>query len=403
MFLSTHHVRYYQVTSGPLAKNQVFRGIALRSEQVITTDTSGYVTFYAQGNARVRRSGMLFGISSEKSEAARRAMSADAKRSVRAAIEDFTMNYNGVRYRDVYDLKYDITGMIVSDIPAQAGSLQQTAGPGGTYTAGNETITASPRDGIVVYSLDGFEGMTADQVRPEDFDESGYHLTELRTSERVNAGDPVLKIVDSEAWSLVIPLTSLQIVRLDGLSDIRVKFLKDGATQMASMTIMTMQDNTYYCRLDFREGMIRYADDRFLDVELVTNTRTGLKVPISSIVSKDFFTIPEAYATEGGEAGSEVGFLREIPSADGTVSTQFVTTTLYEHRDGKYYIDDTDFSAGDVIVRKESDGDRYQIGATDSLEGVYCTNKGYAVFRKIVILDKNEEYCIVESGTDYGI
>ena len=37
------------------------------------------------------------------------------------------------------------------------------------------------------------------------------------------------------------------------------------------------------------------------------------------------------------------------------------------------------------------------------LEGVYCINKGYAVFRKVVIIDQNEEYCIVESGTTYGI
>ena len=37
------------------------------------------------------------------------------------------------------------------------------------------------------------------------------------------------------------------------------------------------------------------------------------------------------------------------------------------------------------------------------LEGVYCVDKGYAVFRKIEIIDQNEEYCIVATGTSYGL
>ena len=45
----------------------------------------------------------------------------------------------------------------------------------------------------------------------------------------------------------------------------------------------------------------------------------------------------------------------------------------------------------------------YTIGDTASLEGVYCTNRGYAVFRKIEITDQNEEYCIVRSNTSYGL
>ena len=46
---------------------------------------------------------------------------------------------------------------------------------------------------------------------------------------------------------------------------------------------------------------------------------------------------------------------------------------------------------------------RYTVGEKASLEGVYCINKGYAVFRTISIIDQNEEYCIVEAGTRYGI
>ena len=33
----------------------------------------------------------------------------------------------------------------------------------------------------------------------------------------------------------------------------------------------------------------------------------------------------------------------------------------------------------------------------------YNINQGYAVFRQIEILDQNEEYCIVDQGTSYGL
>ena len=56
-----------------------------------------------------------------------------------------------------------------------------------------------------------------------------------------------------------------------------------------------------------------------------------------------------------------------------------------------------------IISREGSTSDRYISGDTADLDGVYCVNKGYAVFRRVVILDKNEAYCLVSKGTSYGI
>ena len=405
LFLTRNHISYYQVTSGPLSRNTTYTGLALRSEQIITTDTSGYVTYYAQGNTRVRKSGMLFGIGPQRSETEGEGISELAKKSVYETIRNFSLNYESNDYSDVYSLKYDVTGKIVSDTPILSDEMQiQALRSKGTYTLGTETITAAPRDGIVVYSLDGYESFEAEDMTPEDLDKKNYRQTDLRTGEKISAGDAICKMIDSEQWSVIIPLTSLQIVRLDGIGRIRVKFLKDNVTQMADFTILPMEDGSYYGKLDFNDGMIRYVGDRYVDIELVTNTQTGLKIPISSIVSKEFYTIPESFATESSEDGdTTIGFMKEVRNSDGTASSEFVSTTLYEHKDGKYYIDSTDFQSGDVIVTRNSDSERYIVRNTDTLEGVYCTNKGYAVFRKIIILDKNEEYCIVQAGTRYGI
>ena len=84
----------------------------------------------------------------------------------------------------------------------------------------------------------------------------------------------------------------------------------------------------------------------------------------------------------------------EDPVTDQTKESSETTYT--------YYVDKGAFKEGDAIVNQET-GERYIIGETDTLEGVYCINKGYAVFRRIEVLDQNEEYAIVSRNTTYGL
>lgn len=58
-----------------------------------------------------------------------------------------------------------------------------------------------------------------------------------------------------------------------------------------------------------------------------------------------------------------------------------------------YYVDRVHFKEGDALINTDT-GEKYVIGETDTLK-IYCINKGYAVFRRIEILDENEEYAIV--------
>ena len=39
-------------------------------------------------------------------------------------------------------------------------------------------------------------------------------------------------------------------------------------------------DGAKYGKIDFNKGLIRYASDRFLEIELVTNNVTGFKDPV---------------------------------------------------------------------------------------------------------------------------
>jgi hypothetical protein len=87
--------------------------------------------------------------------------------------------------------------------------------------------------------MDNYEGKTVDAVKAEDFDQNSYHETDLKTSDKVKAGDDIYTIITDERWSLLIPLSDRQVEKLKDRSTIRVKFLKDDMTQNGDFSIIT--------------------------------------------------------------------------------------------------------------------------------------------------------------------
>jgi len=147
--------------------------------------------------------------------------------------------------------------------------------------------------------------------------------------------------------------------------------------------------------------MITFCTDRFVDIELILEDETGLKIPNSAIVEKEFFLVPSEYIIKGGNSG-ENGVLREVYTENGEVTNEFVPTTIYNEENGEYYLDDSALRIGDYITKADST-EKYPISKRGTLIGVYNINKGYADFKQINILYQNEEYSIVKSGTTYGL
>jgi len=53
LYFQTDHIVRYEVTEGSLATNNIYRGVSIRTEEVVSTDTAGYVNFYAREGERV--------------------------------------------------------------------------------------------------------------------------------------------------------------------------------------------------------------------------------------------------------------------------------------------------------------------------------------------------------------
>ena len=217
----------------------------------------------------------------------------------------------------------------------------------------------------------------------------------------MDSGEAVYKLIDSEEWNIVIPVSETLAKQLSDDDTIQIRFTQDEKTAYATYTL-TSKEGQNYLILTLRNSMVRYAKERFLEVELLLTEETGLKIPNSAITEKEFFTIPVSYFMKGGDSDSD-GLLVERTDDDGNKTTEFISPTVYYQTEDFYYIDDEDISSGDKLVKADS-SETYVVGAdTATLKGVYNVNKGYAVFKQIDILYQSREYTIVKTGTSYGI
>ena len=182
---------------------------------------------------------------------------------------------------------------------------------------------------------------------------------------------------------------------------IKIRFLKDAKEAYATYSIVE-RDGQQYLILSLKSAIVRYASERYVEIELLLSEETGLKIPNSAITEKEFYTVPIDFFLKGGDSSDE-GILVERTDKDGKSTTEFVTPTIYYETDDTYYIDSEYVSSGDILQKPDS-SETYRVGTdTASLKGVYNINKGYAVFKQIDVLYQNEEYTIVKTGTTYGI
>ena len=206
--------------------------------------------------------------------------------------------------------------------------------------------------------------------------------------------------MNSEYWNVIVPIDEALAKMLNEKSAVRVRFCKDDFELDTACNVIKGKDN-YYLNLTFNKGMVRYINERFIDIELVMNDKTGLKIPQSAITTKEFFTIPKEYFTVGGDSNNPGLLIKQ--TVDGVENMALIHPTLYYETEDFYYVDSEDVSENDTVLKSDS-SETYVIGTDkDSLIGVYNINKGYAVFKQISIIYENEAYAIVETKTAYGI
>lgn len=407
-YLRKEKVQFYEVVEGSIVNDKIRTGIILRNEEIQYSDRSGYINYYVGEGKRasvgtsvcsIDESGTLASALSENEDLNINLTEEDVL-DIRKQLSNFSLGYRDSQFHDVYDIKYSMEAAVLEHVNFNAlDKLESTMESMGVHFS----QVKAPKSGVISYAIDSYEGLTPEQISETVFDRTNYNRAFTTSGALVESGTPLYKIVTDDKWSVVFPMTEQDIADFGTETSLKVSFPGHSLTTTGAFSMITGTDGKPYGKLDFSKYMIQFISDRYIDIEILSHTEKGLKIPISAVTTENFYLVPVDYLTTGGNS-QDSGFQKEVYSENGT-SIVFTPATIYYSTDEYYYIkigEDEELKAGDYVVKPNS-SDRYQIGPTASLEGVYNINKGYTIFKQIEILSQNDEYYTVKEGTSYGL
>ncbi len=450
-YLTGAHVTVYEVKAGQIVQSSYYTGLVLREETVTYASESGSINYYIKEGDKAGYNDLVCSIDKEGSLSQEitaagldgTSLSRDELLEVQELITDYSLNYSSLQFYQLYSFKENLNASVQENL-----YLSALASLSGQTNSGTFSLVRATTDGILAFYTDGYESITTETFTPSMYQPSEYKKTNLKTNTTVSSGQALYKTVTNENWYLMVPIDAEEkeyyqemIAEGDESFIIYVTFRQDGATTYATATINDY-DGEYFLQLAFNSSMIRYVSQRYLEIELGSDAETGLKIPNSSIVEKEFLLIPEDCFTKGNNSTSYI-VAKRIQEKDGSYTVEFVSTDRYSsctiNDKTYYYVDEEELSMGDelvlvstvdksaipegaILVSAMLNGDDedsstdtsdtveiidmqqvYTLSETGVLNGVYNINKGYAVFKVINILTANEEYTIVETGTSYGL
>ncbi|MGN0204900.1 MAG: HlyD family efflux transporter periplasmic adaptor subunit [Coprococcus sp.] len=398
MYLTKNHISFCEVQPGRIVDSDSFTGFIIRNENLVGAVKSGYVNYFINDGDRAAKNSNVCMIDRRQTDTNNDNIQNNTVytfndsdySSIREQITTFKKNFSENDYGDVYNLDYQLNSIVSRIVSRNNINTMNTASAGSNYD-----IMKAAEAGIISYAYDRLEGYSAEDMTVELFTSRNYEKVQLAAGTWVESQSPAYKMIYDDNWQIIIYPTEEQLKKLKDLDYVDIILSRDEITITADVNVFE-NDGTTFVSLGLTNYMIRYCNDRYIDVEIVWDSHEGLKIPKSAITTKDFYMIPAEYVVTKEET-SERGFW--VDTAEGP---EFIKPVIYSQSDDFCYVDCKDVSAG-TVLRQTSSGKTYTVSSTAALKGVYNINKGYAMFRLIDILYEYGDYCIISNETNYGV
>ncbi len=396
-YVTRDQVSYCEVEPGKIVSSDSFTGFILRNESTVNAPESGYINYFINNGDKAAINSNICMIRYSQDNSSEN-ISSDGDYAItdsdyttlREQVNIFRKGYTDSSYSDIYNLDYQL-----GDLLSRIISRNNINTADSTDSYGRYTVMSASESGIISYTYDGMESYGTENITPDLFASRDYGKTQLSAGTYVERATPAYKIIYDDYWKIILLPTQDLTDRLSEGDTVYITLVRDDITVPATVSFFVNDGASFVC-LDLSNYMIRYYNDRYIDVEIEWSSYEGLKIPSSSVTTKDFLMIPVSYlVTE--EGSSESGFY--IRGEDGI---EFVKPVIYRQTDDYCYLDCADMDIGTLILDPDT-GTSYRAGTTAALEGVYQINKGYARFRLIDILYEDGDYCIINSNTKYGV
>lgn len=402
-YITGKHVTFYEVQEGSILKDEIYTGIAIRTEEVIPANRNGYLNFYEIEGTKVAAGDSICTVSDEKlnlenqsdtAEGQESGLSSDEQKALLSSMQSFMENYDEDAFSDVYVMK-DQMETFCEDKTDQS-RTQKLSNALQDEGEGSYEIYYSPRDGVLAYHIDGYEELKKEDVTESVLDKKKYTQKQVTENSEAESGKGAYKLITEEEWYVVTeisPDTAKDLLAKEKTS-IQVRFLKDNMTMIAGLEIKQKDKDRYYAYLTFDNSMVRYLSERYLDIELILEDVTGLRVPKSAVIKKDCYMLPLDYIVTNGET-KEKGVL--VKEKNGKTRFQAADVYYQDENEKQACVSAENLPEGTVIRMQDSNNTKT---LSDPVEqpGVYEAGSGYAVFTTIDIAEENEDYYITRNG-----
>lgn len=420
MSLQKESLSIYEVQNSYIDTNINTTALIVRKEQLVNAESSGYVSYYVRDGEKIGKNKTIYTIDETGSvynklkdeDENALVMSEEGLTEVRTRISNFENYFNYSEFSDIYNFRYDIENAVLEltneALIEKLTSLDKKATNVSTY---KKVVTNDA--GIITYYKDGFENFNIEKFKASQINKGAYKKQTLKSNEIINAGDPVYKLITSENWNLVAPLSDedgAYFEKLDKASKDKDKKntarinIHNSSKNITCEYDLTKKDGKYFIIFYLNQQMVNYINDRYIDIVILREQNNGLKIPNTSITKKEVYKIPVDYLSTGSDSMEKIFFNVKILDEKGEVTIKQVAPDIYK-TDKKYcYVNPHDFKKDDVLINPETN-DTFALSKADTkeIEGVYCVNQGTAAFRYIDIHYQDDEYTIVNADVPYSI
>ena len=237
LYLTDRHVSAYEVREGSILKDTAYTGLVVRSETIVNAEESGYVNYFATEGSKVGAKTNVYTVSPEElnfktnGEEESQDLTSEEKEALLVKVQSFGENFKDEEFHDIYTLKDHFSSVLESKSnqsrQAQLTDMLETEGD-------RLKVHKSAKDGIVIYSADGYEQIALSDITEDMITKQNYEQKNFKDNRKVNAGDPVYKLITDDIWNVVILLNDKTAKEMADIERVRVRFSKDNETAVAS-------------------------------------------------------------------------------------------------------------------------------------------------------------------------
>ena len=119
-YFTQKHIEGHQVKMGSLSTNNIYKGIAIRDEEIVTASKAGYINYYSREGERVGVGNLVYTLDESgrladymDAEADGNSLTSSDLSELKSEILGFTTNFDPQYFSTVYDFKFNVKGTVL--------------------------------------------------------------------------------------------------------------------------------------------------------------------------------------------------------------------------------------------------------------------------------------------------